>query len=340
MDFTVEYPVSVPGHDPALVTAEGMRQVVRAAEEAGYAAVGFTEHPAPSKKWLDAGGHETLDPIAALSFCAAATERIRLMTYLLVLPYHNPFLLAKGLATVDLLSGGRLVVVAGTGYLRSEFLAAGVDMDERNARFDEAVEVMRGVWTHVPYDHEGRFFTGRGVAALPAPATPGGPPIWIGGQSAAAIRRAARLGDAWYAPPFPSHDELADLRKIFLEERAAHGLPLDGDFPLRRELIVASSRREAEELARQRSALRYQTYRSWGLSGENTPVQADAPGIDVEKQFLLGSPAEIVEQLARLRDELGMTHFMFKSHWQGLPHADAMRQLELFGTKVLPELAG
>lgn len=236
MDFTVEYPVSVPGHDPALVTAEGMRQVVRAAEEAGYAAVGFTEHPAPSKKWLDAGGHETLDPIAALSFCAAATERIRLMTYLLVLPYHNPFLLAKGLATVDLLSGGRLVVVAGTGYLRSEFLAAGVDMDERNARFDEAVEVMRGVWTHVPYDHEGRFFTGRGVAALPAPATPGGPPIWIGGNSALARRRAAAQ-QGW--SPFLSDGVLArttrtpaitsveQLARYVREVREMAGRPID-----------------------------------------------------------------------------------------------------------------
>lgn len=236
MDFTVEYPVSVPGHDPALVTAEGMRLVVRAAEEAGYAAVGFTEHPAPSKKWLDAGGHETLDPIAALSFCAAATERIRLMTYLLVLPYHNPFLLAKGLATVDLLSGGRLVVVAGTGYLRSEFLAAGVDMDERNARFDEAVEVMRGVWTHVPYDHEGRFFTGRGVAALPAPATPGGPPIWIGGNSALARRRAAAQ-QGW--SPFLSDGVLArttrtpaitsveQLARYVREVREMAGRPID-----------------------------------------------------------------------------------------------------------------
>jgi probable F420-dependent oxidoreductase len=236
VDFTVEYPVSVPGHDPALVTAEGMRQVVRAAEEAGYAAVGFTEHPAPSKKWLDAGGHETLDPIAALSFCAAATERIRLMTYLLVLPYHNPFLLAKGLATVDLLSGGRLVVVAGTGYLRSEFLAAGVDMDERNARFDEAVEVMRGVWTHVPYDHEGRFFTGRGVAALPAPATPGGPPIWIGGNSALARRRAAAQ-QGW--SPFLSDGVLArttrtpaitsveQLARYVREVREMAGRPID-----------------------------------------------------------------------------------------------------------------
>ncbi|MFG1947089.1 LLM class F420-dependent oxidoreductase [Nonomuraea sp. NPDC048826] len=206
MKFTVEYPVSVPGYDPALVRPDAMRQVVRAAEEAGFAAIGFTEHPAPSKKWLDAGGHETLDPVAALSYCAAVSERIRLMTYLLVLPYHNPFLLAKSLATVDLLSGGRLTVVAGAGYLRSEFLAAGVDWAERNTRFDESIEVMRGVWTTVPFDHEGPMFEAHGVAALPAPETPGGPPIWIGGNSTLARRRAARH-QGW--SPFMTTGELA-----------------------------------------------------------------------------------------------------------------------------------
>ncbi|GAA4507732.1 MULTISPECIES: TIGR03619 family F420-dependent LLM class oxidoreductase [Nonomuraea] len=206
MKFTVEYPISAPGYDPALVRPGGMRRVVRAAEEAGFAAVGFTEHPAPSKKWLDAGGHEALDPIAALSYCAAVSERIRLMTHLLVLPYHNPFLLAKSLTTVDLLSEGRLTVVAGAGYLRSEFLAMGVDMAGRNARFDESIEVLRGVWGNVPFDHRGPLFEGRDVAALPAPLTPGGPPIWIGGNSALARRRAAR-NQGW--SPFMTDGELA-----------------------------------------------------------------------------------------------------------------------------------
>ena len=91
------------------------------------------------------------------------------MTYLLVLPYHNPFLAAKALSTVDLLSGGRLTVVAGTGYLRSEFLALNVDMSLRNELFDESLEVLRGVWSEVPFAYQGKHFTARGVASLPAP---------------------------------------------------------------------------------------------------------------------------------------------------------------------------
>ncbi|MFJ6852377.1 LLM class F420-dependent oxidoreductase [Streptomyces sp. NPDC091271] len=206
MKFTVEYPVSAAGYDRALVGRKGMEQVVRAAEDCGYDAIAFTEHPAPSKKWLDAGGHESLDLTSALSFCAALTGRIRLMTYLLVLPYRNPFVTAKALTTVDLLSDGRLTVVAGTGYLRSEFRSLGVEFAERNELFDEALEVMRGAWTTVPYAYEGRHFEAGGVASVPLPAQAGGPPVWIGGNSSRARARAAR-NQGW--SPLMVSDEVA-----------------------------------------------------------------------------------------------------------------------------------
>ena len=192
MKFTVDYPIVNVGYDRALVTAAGMTRVAQAAEECGYDALSFSEHPAPSSKWLNAGGHESLDQTSALAFCAAVTSRLRLMTYLLVLPYHNPFLTAKALSTVDLLSGGRLTVVAGTGYLRSEFIALNVDMSQRNELFDESLEVLRGAWTEVPFAYSGKHFTARGVASLPGPVQPGGPPVLIGGNSALARARAAR----------------------------------------------------------------------------------------------------------------------------------------------------
>jgi probable F420-dependent oxidoreductase len=190
--FTVDYPIVNVGYDPALVTAAGMTRVAQTVEECGYDAISFSEHPAPSRKWLDAGGHESLDQTSALTFCAAVTSRVRLMTYLLVLPYHNPVLAAKALSTVDLLSGGRLTVVAGTGYLRSEFLALNVDMSTRNELFDESLAVLRGVWSDGTFTHQGKHFSARGLASLPKPAQHGGPPVLIGGNSALARARAAR----------------------------------------------------------------------------------------------------------------------------------------------------
>jgi probable F420-dependent oxidoreductase len=191
--FTVEYPVGGSDFDRALLSRVGVTRVVRRADELGYDALALTEHPAPSLRWIEAGGHETLDLTTALAFFAAVTERIRLMTYLLVVPYHNPYAAAKALTTLDLLSDGRLSVVAGTGYLRSEYRTLGLDFEARNERFDESLEVMQGLWNQgAPYSHDGKHFPGCGVASLPMPFTPGGPPILIGGNSALSRRRAAQ----------------------------------------------------------------------------------------------------------------------------------------------------
>jgi probable F420-dependent oxidoreductase len=204
--FSVEYPVAAQDYSRELLDPDGMSRVVRTIEEAGFDAVAFTEHPAPSRRWLDAGGHESLDCSNALSFCAAITRRISVMTFLMVLPYRNPFLSAKAMATVDILSGGRAILVAGAGYMKSEFRALGVDFDERNRLFDEAVEVMRGVWTEPTYSYEGTHFSAQGITQQPMPVQAGGPPIWIGGNSPLSRRRAARL-QGW--SPMVAGPELA-----------------------------------------------------------------------------------------------------------------------------------
>jgi probable F420-dependent oxidoreductase len=198
MRFTVEYPTEMHGYAPEFRRPENMARIVRAAEAAGFGAVCFSEHPAPSQKWLASGGHHTYDPLAALSFCAGITSRIRLMTNLLVLPYHNPLLAAKTLSTVDSLSNGRLIAVAGTGYLRSEFAALGVDFDERNALFDEAVEVITQAWRGEPVTFQGRHFQALDQQLQPPAAQPDFP-LWIGGNSKVARRRVVSHGYGWSA---------------------------------------------------------------------------------------------------------------------------------------------
>lgn len=194
--FTIQYPMN-HGYDRRFLDPEVMASYARAAEQAGFDAIAFTEHPAPSHKWLSAGGHESLDPLTALSYLAGVTSRLRLLTYLLVLPYRNPLLLAKQVATADVVSGGRVTLAVGTGYLRSEFAALGVDFDERNALFDEALEVMRGIWTTEDYRFTGKHFTALGQTQRPQPVQQPHPPLWFGGNSMAARRRAARIGQGW-----------------------------------------------------------------------------------------------------------------------------------------------
>ncbi|GAB3761010.1 putative F420-dependent oxidoreductase [Nocardioides ginsengisegetis] len=179
--------------DPA-----NMKLFAQTCEAAGVGAIALTDHPAPSRKWLDAGGHDTLDPFAGLSFFAACTDTIRLMTYLTVVPYRNPFLLAKAMTTVDVVSGGRATFTLGTGYLRSEFAALGVDMDQRNGLFDEAMEVVRGLLASPhEFHHEGSHFKALGVTMSPPPIQAPHPPLWLGGNAKVVRDRVAQWGNGW-----------------------------------------------------------------------------------------------------------------------------------------------
>jgi probable F420-dependent oxidoreductase len=190
--FSVEMSVRGEAADPASIVA-----VAQAAERTGFAQLGYTDHPAPSKKWLRSGGHPTFDPFGALCFVAAVTSKINLMTYLAVLPYRNPMLLAKSVATVDRLSGGRFVLVVGTGYLRSEFAALGRSFEARNDLFEEAVDVLRHVYSTDEFAYSGADFEALGVIHDPLPVQLPHPPIWIGGSSRASRRRVARYGSGW-----------------------------------------------------------------------------------------------------------------------------------------------
>ncbi|HEX3794397.1 MAG TPA: LLM class F420-dependent oxidoreductase [Acidimicrobiales bacterium] len=209
MNYWVTYPMVVHPHNPEFVTKSALTRFCGAAEAAGFAGIGFTDHPAPSDRWLKAGGHDALDPFAALAFCAAVTDTMRLIPNIVVLPYRNPFVVAKAAATLNALSDGRFTLAVATGYMRGEYQALGVDFSQRNALFDEAIEVIRSIWSEDDYAHEGMTFTAKGQSANPKPDPH--PPIWIGGNSQASRRRVARYGNGW--SPFPAPRILATTTK-------------------------------------------------------------------------------------------------------------------------------
>jgi len=211
MKFTFTYPMHSHPYNPELVTGAGIATVAAAAEAAGFHGFGFTDHPAPSQRWLESGGHAALDPFVAMGFAAAHTTTLRLIPNIVVLPYRNPFVVAKSGATLDLISDGRFTLGVGVGYLKREFAALGVDFDERGDLFDEALEVIRGIWTTDDFSYEGRHFTASGITAHPRPVSRPHPPIWIGGNTAAARRRVATHGDGWC--PFPAQTMLAQTAR-------------------------------------------------------------------------------------------------------------------------------
>ncbi len=216
MRFTVQLPTERVDLGDELVSAEAIAEMARAAEAAGFDACFVTDHPIPGDHWLAAGGHHSLDPFVALSFAASATRRLRLHTHVLVLPYRNPFLVAKAAATLDVLSGGRLILGVATGYLESEFAALGVPFGERNELTDEALDVLRRVWAEDGVAFQGHHFHAAGNTALPRPVQKPHPPLWVGGNSRRAIRRAVERGDGWL--PFPAPARLArHIRTAALE---------------------------------------------------------------------------------------------------------------------------
>src|SRR3954471_12011678 len=196
MKYLIQHPEPI-GLEPDLLDAGDVVEVAKAVEAAGWDGLAFTEHPAPGNRWLaEGGGHQTLDPFVALGAAAAVTERIRLLTYLSVLPYRNPLLLAKTAATVDLISGGRFILGVGTGYLKTEFFALGVDFEERNELFDEALDVLPLHWSGEPFSYQGKHFSARDIVSRPAPVRRS-IPIWIGANSKLTRRRVASRAQGW-----------------------------------------------------------------------------------------------------------------------------------------------
>jgi probable F420-dependent oxidoreductase len=295
------------------VSADGVAAVARAAEAAGFDGVYSTEHPFPDDEWLASGGHQALDPFVGLSFAAAATTRLRVLTNLCVLPYRNPFLAARAAASLDVLSGGRLDLGVGAGYLEGEFRALGADFEHRNDRFDEAIAAITAAWSGASVRFVGDGFEARGNTMRPAPVQRPRPPVWVGGNSSRALRRAARFGDGWL--PLPNPRALGNRRR---------SAPLEDVDDLRRLLARLDEERAAVD--RDGTGLEGRRSSFDVLAYPMVPFIPDREGFSAE---------QLVEHASELRG-LGVTGFIV-----GLPtpsrraYEDA---LAAFGDTVLPLL--
>ena len=206
MDFGWHLPCYGP-----LATRENLILVAREAEARGLESVFVSDHVAlPFEPKTAYGGSRTgtfpvpptdtfLEPLTALALVAAVTERVKLGTTVLVLPHRHPVLAAKTIATLDSLSGGRIIVGAGVGWLRDEIELFGVSHERRGAWSDEALGVMKRCWADERSKHRGEFFRFDDVGCYPKPVQDPYPPLWIGGSGPAAYRRVARFGDGFHA---------------------------------------------------------------------------------------------------------------------------------------------
>ena len=196
MKFITDYPVrSDLGGE--WIKPENIISVMQHLELMGIHGLGITDHPAPSQKWLENGGHEAFDPYAMLSFAAAVTKKTELFSHLIVLPYRNPLLTLSGMTSVDVLSGGRATFIFGAGYLRSEYAALGVDFENRHVIFDDAIEVIKKAGGNRAITHKGPGYDSLDQIVKPGFIQLPHPPLWLGGNSNLTMRRLAAWGQGW-----------------------------------------------------------------------------------------------------------------------------------------------
>jgi probable F420-dependent oxidoreductase len=232
-------PASGPNADPG-----GLRMLAQTAEDLGFDSVWVSDHLvipvhvasaypySPDSRFRLGPAAPYFEPLTVLTFLAGCTRRVRLGTHVLILPYRHPIITAKVVATLDVISGGRVDLGVGVGWMEEEFVALGHDyFARRGAVTDEQIQILKVLWTEETPDHAGEFYRFPALGAHPHPVQQPHPPIWVGGHSRAAIRRAARLGDGWLPigarPPasLPPAEVATSLRLLREEATRAGRVP-------------------------------------------------------------------------------------------------------------------
>jgi probable F420-dependent oxidoreductase len=212
----------------AAAGAAEMRRVAQAADAAGLFYLAVSDHVAVPRSHAAAMSTTWYDAVATLGFLAAATARIRLLSYVWVAPYRHPLITAKAFATLDALSAGRVILGVGAGHVEAEFAALGVDFRRRGALLDEAIDLVVAAWSDEYPTHDGPTWQVRDLGQRPRPVQQPRPPIWIGGSTRPALRRVAERGDGWLPQGVPEMGMAAAIDFIRRHRQARRGeAPID-----------------------------------------------------------------------------------------------------------------
>ena len=308
-------------------------ELVRRAEKVGFDGIVKGSH-------YSAHPFQSVQQIPFLAYAAAIAPRLRLICGLVLLPLHKPLDLAEQLATLDIMSNGKLVFGCGIGYRDVEFKAFGVPRAGLGKRFEEGLEAVKRLWTEDFVTMKGSHFELDQATCTVKPVQKPMPPIWIGANADVAIRRAARLADCWYINP---HNTLTTIeRQMDLYKRALdeYKKPFPTEVPMRREVFVAPTRAEAIRRAQPYLEEKYKAYRAWGQDKVMPAGDDFDHGFDelLEDRFLFGSPAEVADQMIRLNRRLGVNHIVASVHWPGMPNSLALDQLQILAEEVMPQV--
>ena len=303
--MTVSFSTRAPNSDYLGFEAspEAIVAAAKKAEEVGFDAIFVNDHIVVGDDARSAPWTNVYDPFVAMSFIAAHTRRIGVGVSVLIMPYRNPVATAKALATLDRMSGGRVIAGVGVGWNEAEFAALGVPFGERGARTSEYLRLWQACWAPGKVSFAGRFVSFTDMHVNPKPEQP--PPIWIGGASDAALRRAARFAAVWQPTPLPVSQ---------LVERQA-------------------ALRNACEAAGREPIPTRMSFRV-----EFSTVTGNAPPAGKERPAGHGTPAEVAGDLLRYREAAGLDAFQINFHGnRNLDHL--LRSMECFMREVAPAVS-
>lgn len=232
MPALILYPPIMSPWEPAATPADILR-IAQTADELGFDWLTISEHIVMPDEMAEVMGRRFPEALSAAAFLAGATKRIRVLPYVLVLPYRSPVVLAKQIATLDFVSGGRFTLGTGAGHLEREFAVLNVPFAERGARTDEYLQAMKELWTSPAPAFQGRYVQFDKIAFEPKPVQKPHPPIFIGGNSRPAMRRAAKFGDGW-APWLITREQLPACLSYLREQPGLrdHPRPFEVVMPL------------------------------------------------------------------------------------------------------------
>jgi alkanesulfonate monooxygenase SsuD/methylene tetrahydromethanopterin reductase-like flavin-dependent oxidoreductase (luciferase family) len=321
-------------HPPGVPAAGALRDhldQVELACELGFASVWapqhFLSHP-----------FQMFQTVPLLARVAGVAGGMTIGTGVVLLTLLNPVECAENAATLDVIADGRFVLGVGLGYRAAENAAFGVGRG-RAQLFERKLDVVRRLLAGETVTAAGDGFDLADARLALVPGRP--PPIWIAAHSDRAVRRAARLGDAWFASPHTRLDELERQMRLYRGERAGAGLPPATVTPILKDVCVAPTDEEALRLARPYLQAKYEAYVDWGqsdvLPGTDT-LRREFTELTRGGRFVLGSPSTCAALLADHVRRLGAHHLVCRLQWPGMPQAQVLRSMRLLATEVLPAL--
>lgn len=294
------------------------------AEESGFESIFFGEHHQDKDGYLPS-------PLIVATAVAAQTQRLHVGTSVVLLPLHHPVHLAEDVITLDIVSKGRVILGVGLGHQPTDFQPFAVPKDQRVARFEESVQIIRQCWRGEPFSFSGEHYTLDNVQIRPRPFQTPAPPLWIGASGPRAARRAGQLGDAFIAPPHLTFQSAISLVDTY--RQAARAAGRQPQVALIRDAWVAQSRAEAEAVYGPELIAAYRYREEFRKMTELTLEDL------AQYRIILGDPEACIGELHRWHEATSADYFILRlrhAHSGGPPHEKIHGAIQKFGAEVLP----